>query len=250
MFKKKSNILPHNLDAARLPRHIAIIMDGNGRWAKKRKLPRIEGHRAASRAVRETVETCVKTGIKVLTLYAFSTENWNRPKEEVEVLMGLLDQYLDKEIKTILENNLKFKVIGRREGLRKDILDKIDRMEALSSQNDGMLFCLALNYGGRSELVDCFRKISGLKKKDDTIAIDEKLISDNLYTAGIADPDLLIRTSGEMRISNFLLWQIAYSEIWVTDVLWPDFNKNHLFEAISEYQKRERRFGGIKEQES
>jgi undecaprenyl diphosphate synthase len=247
MLIKKTKGLPVGIDPDRLPKHIAIIMDGNGRWAKKRKLPRIEGHRAGSRAVRETVETCVKTGIQALTLFAFSTENWNRPKDEVDALMDLLSQYLDRESKTVLDNNLRFKMIGRREGLRKDILLKVDKMESDSAGDSGMLFCLALNYSGRAELVDCFKKIAKGLKKDTKTEINESIIASNLYTSDIPDPDLLIRTSGEMRISNFLLWQIAYSEIWITDVLWPDFKAKHLFQAIRDYQKRERRFGGIKE---
>jgi len=247
MLRKKTRGLPAGIDPGHLPRHIAVIMDGNGRWAKKRRLPRIEGHRAGSRAVREIVETCARIGVSALTLFAFSTENWSRPKDEVEALMDLLSQYLDKEYKTVLDNNLRFKMVGRREGLRKDIIDKIDKTERDSAQNDGMLFCLALNYSGRAELVDCFRKILNEIKNDRNIIIDEKMIADNLYTTGVKDPDLLIRTSGEMRISNFLLWQIAYSEIWITEVLWPDFKAKHLFQAIKDYQKRERRFGGIKE---
>jgi len=247
MLRKKTRGLPAGIDPDHMPRHIAVIMDGNGRWAKKRRLPRIEGHRAGSRAVREIVETCARVGVSALTLFAFSTENWSRPKDEVEALMDLLSQYLDKEYKTVLDNNLRFKMVGRREGLRKDIIDKIDKTERDSAQNDRMFFCLALNYSGRAELVDCFRKILNEIKNDRNIIIDEKMIADNLYTAGVEDPDLLIRTSGEMRISNFLLWQIAYSEIWITEVLWPDFKAKHLFQAIKDYQKRERRFGGIKE---
>jgi undecaprenyl diphosphate synthase len=247
MLRKKSSELPPGIDPSHLPRHIAVIMDGNGRWAKKRRLPRIEGHRAGSRAVREIVETCARIGIYALTLYAFSTENWSRPVDEVEALMDLLSQYLDKEYKTVLDNNLRFKVVGRREGLRKDIIEKINKTERDSAQNDGMFFCLALNYSGRAELVDCFSKILNEIKNDPNKKIDEKMIADNLYTSGVEDPDLLIRTSGEMRISNFLLWQIAYSEIWITEVLWPDFKAKHLFQAIRDYQKRERRFGGIKE---
>lgn len=247
MLIKKVKGLPAGIDPDGLPKHIAIIMDGNGRWAKKRKLPRIEGHRAGSRAVRETVETCVKAGISVLTLYAFSTENWNRPKDEVDALMDLLSQYLDREAKTVLDNRLKFKMIGRREGLRKDIITKVDKMERDSANGSGMIFCLALNYSGRAELVDCIKNIAAKSKNNHNIEINEKTVTENLYTFNIPDPDLLIRTSGEMRISNFLLWQIAYSEIWITDVLWPDFKAKHLFQAIRDYQKRERRFGGIKE---
>lgn len=247
MFGKKTEVLPSGIESDSIPRHIAVIMDGNGRWAKKRKLPRIEGHRAASRAVREIVETCAKIGVSALTLFAFSTENWCRPKDEVNGLMDLLSQYLDKEYKTVLDNNLRFRMIGRREGLRKDIINKIDKMERDSSRNTGMFFNLALNYSGRAEIVDCVKKIVNIAGKDKKAVINEKLISGNLYTAGIEDPDLLIRTSGEMRISNFLLWQIAYSELWITDVLWPDFRAKHLYLAIKDYQKRDRRFGGIKE---
>jgi len=245
--KKDTYKLPDDIDRDKLPWHIAVIMDGNGRWAKKRKLPRLEGHRAGSKAVRRTVEAAASIGITNLTLFAFSTENWSRPEKEVRALMTLLDQHLDREKVTVLENNIVFKVIGSRDGIKKSILQKIINLENDSAGNDGMIFNLAINYSGRSELVDTFRRIAGEhnERKINLEDISESLIEKYLYTAGQRDPDLLIRTSGEIRISNFLLWQLAYTELWMTEVLWPDFNEEHLFQAIKDFQKRERRFGGI-----
>ncbi len=227
----------------RLPAHVAIIMDGNGRWAAQRHLPRVEGHRAGIDAVRDTVETAARLGFKVLTLYAFSVENWKRPASEVGMLMVLLKRYLRSELATLLTNDIRFNVIGRPEALSKDIREELDLAMARTSQSRGMLFNIALNYGGRTEIVDAARRAmaSGMRPED----LDEATFSRFLYTGGQPDPDLMIRTSGEMRVSNYLLWQIAYSEIYVTDTLWPDFRRQHLLEAVLAYQKRERRYGGI-----
>ena len=227
----------------RLRAHVAIIMDGNGRWAAQRHLPRVEGHRAGIEAVRDTVECAARLGINVLTLYAFSVENWKRPKSEVSTLMLLLKRYLRSELSTLLRNDIRFRVIGRSEELAPVIQAELHEAIARTSGNRGMLFNIALNYGGRTEIVDAARRAleAGLKPED----LDEDRFASFLYTARQPDPDLLIRTSGEMRVSNFLLWQIAYAEIWVTDTLWPDFRCRHLLEGIVEYQKRDRRFGGI-----
>jgi undecaprenyl diphosphate synthase len=233
------------LDMARLPAHIAVIMDGNGRWAKERGLPRVEGHRAGIESVREAVETAARTGIRVLSLYAFSIENWKRPKREVSTLFRVLEQYLKKEDKVLVRNDLRLKVLGRRDGLPASLLKELDRVEALTAGHGRMVIGLALNYGARTEIVDAVRAIVGEGRKSPN-DIDEDTIARHLYTAGLPDPDLLIRTSGESRISNFLLWQIAYAEIWITPTLWPDFRKRHFFQALLDYQKRERRFGDIR----
>ena len=235
--------LARQLDFARLPQHIAIIMDGNGRWAAERHLPRVEGHRAGIDAVRSTVETSARLGIQVLTLYAFSVENWKRPDTEISALMGLLKHYLRLELKTLLKNNIRFHVIGQRERLSPEIRDELLMAETRTSGNSGMLFNIALSYGGRAEIVDAARR--AIREGIAPDALDETTFSSYLYTAGQPDPDLMIRTSGEMRVSNFLLWQIAYAEIWVTDVLWPDFRRKHLLQAVADFQKRERRYGGI-----
>jgi undecaprenyl diphosphate synthase len=235
------------IDFARLPRHVAIIMDGNGRWAKQRSKTRVEGHRAGVQAVREAVETSARLGLEVLTLYAFSIENWKRPLSEVSTLMGLLKHYLRSEMDTLLENDIRFRVVGRAQELAPDIRAELERAEQRTRTNGGLQFNIALNYGGRSEIVDAAKRLFAdlLRDGRDPEAIDEAAFADRLYTAGQPDPDLLIRTSGELRISNFLLWQIAYAEIWVTEVLWPDFRRRHLLQAIVDYQKRERRYGGI-----
>ena len=235
--------LARQIDFARLPRHVAIIMDGNGRWAAQRHLPRVEGHRAGIDAVRDTVETSARLGIGVLTLYAFSVENWKRPDTEITALMGLLRHYLRAELNTLLKNNIRFRVIGQPDRLSGEIQDELQRAEQRTAQNTGMQFNIALSYGGRAEIVEAAKKVIRLGVSAD--ALDEKTFASMLYTAGQPDPDLLIRTSGEMRVSNFLLWQIAYAEIWVTDALWPDFRARHLFEAVLDYQKRERRYGAI-----
>jgi len=236
--------LVNKLDFSRLPRHIAVIMDGNGRWAKKRKLPRMEGHRAGAKSVREVVETCARLGIQYLTLYAFSKENWKRPKREVATLWKLLEDYLKKEDKVLMENKFRLIVIGQREAIPGSVQNELKRVEDLTKDNKGMTIVAALNYGGRSEIVDGVKKI--LQQNDfDSGSLDEKKFSEYLYTAHIPDPDLLVRTSGELRISNFLLWQCAYSEIWITPAFWPDFRKKHMLQALVDYQKRERRFGDI-----
>jgi undecaprenyl diphosphate synthase len=237
--------LARSINFSKLPAHIAIIMDGNGRWAAQRHLPRVRGHHAGVDSVRDTVETCARLGIQVLTLYAFSVENWKRPPLEVTTLMALLKRYLRLELKTLVRNNIRFRVIGRVEGLPPDVQKELTRAIDSTATNTGMMFNIALNYGGRAEIVDAARRIveAGIKPGE----LDEGRFGEFLYTAGQPDPDLLIRTSGEMRVSNFLLWQIAYAEIYVTDVLWPDFRRLHLLEAVTDYQKRDRRYGGIKQ---
>jgi undecaprenyl diphosphate synthase len=228
---------------AQLPAHVAIIMDGNGRWAAQRHLPRVEGHRAGIQSVREVVEASARLGIGVLTLYAFSVENWKRPRAEVNTLMLLLKRYLRLEIGTLHRHNIRFQVVGRPDELSPDIKRELDLATAQTEANTGMQFNIALNYSGRAEIVDAARRaiMAGVAPDD----LDERRFSDFLYTAGQPDPDLLIRTSGEMRVSNFLLWQIAYSEIWVTETLWPDFRCRDLLEAVVAYQKRDRRYGGL-----
>jgi undecaprenyl diphosphate synthase len=237
--------LARQVNFDRLPQHIAVIMDGNGRWAAQRHLPRVEGHRAGIDSVREIVETSARIGIPVLTLYAFSVENWKRPATEVSTLMSLLKRYLRLELNTLLRNNIRFKVIGRFSELAPDVQSELKAAEDRTASNAGMQFNIALNYGGRAEIVEAARRM--LAAKIDPNELDETRFAGFLYTADQPDPDLLIRTSGEMRVSNFLLWQIAYAEIWVTDTLWPDFRKRHLLEAIIDYQKRDRRYGGIKQ---
>jgi undecaprenyl diphosphate synthase len=235
------------IDFARLPRHIAIIMDGNGRWARTRNLPRVAGHRAGIAAVRDVVEASARLGFQVLTLYAFSVENWKRPEGEVRTLMGLLREYLKKELHTLQDNNIAFNVIGRMEELGPSIRrELLEGMEATRG-NTGLLFNIALSYGGRAEIVDaCNRLLADRAGAAGPRApLDEAAFERYLYTAGQPDPDLLIRTSGEMRISNFLLWQIAYAEIWVTETLWPDFRRRELLQAIVDYQKRDRRYGRV-----
>lgn len=240
----EEDMLVQELDFDRIPVHVAIIMDGNGRWARKRNLPRIEGHRAGSKSVQEVVETSARLGIKYLTLYAFSKENWKRPKREVSTLWRLLEDYLKNEDKVLVDNELGLRVIGQTEEVPENVRRELRRVEKLTKGNAKMTIVLALNYGGRAEIVDAVKRI--LKEKDlDPDELDEKLFSSYLYTNGIPDPDLLIRTSGEQRISNFLLWEIAYSEIWIINELWPDFRKKHLLQALVEYQRRERRFGDI-----
>jgi undecaprenyl diphosphate synthase len=236
-------MLAREINFERLPVHVAIIMDGNGRWAAQRHLPRVEGHRAGIDAVRDSVETAARLGIRVLTLYAFSIENWKRPASEVGTLMQLLKRYLRSELNTLLSNDIRFRVIGRMEDLAPDIKDELNAAIERTSASSGMLFNIALNYGGRAEIVDAARQAiaSGVSPQD----LDEERFASFLYTAGQPDPDLLVRTSGEMRVSNYLLWQIAYSEIYVTDTLWPDFRRRHFIEAVLAYQKRERRYGGI-----
>ncbi len=236
-----------DLDTAKLPSHIAIIMDGNGRWAKKRFLNRIKGHEKGADTVRTIVRACREIGISILTLYAFSTENWQRPKAEVAALMTLLKKFLESEQKELLDNNIRFNTIGQIERLPEDVQRAVHETMTLTKNNSGMVLNLALSYGGRSEIVNMVREIAKKTKdgKIDPDAITSELVSEHLYTAGMPDPDLLIRTSGEMRISNFLLWQIAYSEIFVTNTLWPDFCKDEFIQILKDYQCRERRFGKV-----
>ena len=236
-----------DLDPAKLPSHVAIIMDGNGRWAKKRLLNRIQGHEKGSETVRAIVRACRKIGISYLTLYAFSTENWQRPRSEVAALMTLLKKFLESEQKEMLDNNIRLYAIGQIERLPKNVRQVLYKAMTLTKNNDGMILNLALSYGGRAEIVKMVKEIA-IKAKDDSIspdAITPEIISEHLYTSEIPDPDLLIRTSGEMRISNFLLWQIAYTEIYVTDTLWPDFGKDEFVRILQDYQLRERRYGKV-----
>src|SRR5688572_14938216 len=235
--------LARQIEMDRLPRHVAIIMDGNGRWAGQRHLPRVEGHRSGIDSVRDVVETSARLGLDVLTLYAFSVENWKRPVSEVSTLMTLLKRYLRLELSTLLRNNIRFRVIGRASELATDIRSELALAEEKTAANTGMLFNIALNYGGRAEIVEAVRRLLDAGVRPDEL--DEQRFAGFLYTAGQPDPDLLIRTSGEMRVSNYLLWQIAYAEIYVTETLWPDFRRRHLLDAVLAYQKRERRYGGI-----
>jgi undecaprenyl diphosphate synthase len=241
--------LYRRLDPGRLPNHIAIIMDGNGRWAKRRHLPRVAGHRSGVTAVRSTVETAARIGIPALTLYAFSEENWKkRPQSEVDFLMGLLSRYLKAEVPILNKNNIRLEYIGRQHELPPDVQERMEWAREATSRNSGMVLTLALNYSARSELVDAFRSIvsaAALNGGLDHLEIDEETVARHLYTRNLPDPDLVVRTSGEMRLSNFLLWQLAYAEIYVTPTLWPDFRGLHLLEGIAEYQKRERRYGGL-----
>jgi undecaprenyl diphosphate synthase len=233
------------LDLGRLPAHVAIIMDGNGRWAKQRRLPRAEGHRAGVAAVRDTVESAARLGIGHLTLYAFSVENWKRPRAEVWTLMNLLKEYVRRELDTLVRNDIRFAPIGRWRELDPSVVSTLERAVEATAGCGGMRFNIALNYSGRCEIVDACRRIVADWAAGRRLDIDEETLSSSLYTAGQPDPDLLIRTSGEQRVSNFLLWQIAYAEIHVTPVLWPDFRRSHLLEAILDFQGRERRFGGV-----
>jgi undecaprenyl diphosphate synthase len=242
--------LLEKLNLGHLPRHLAVIMDGNGRWAQRRHLPRIAGHRKGTETARVTIETCSRLKIEALTLYAFSVENWRRPKAEIDFLMQLLREYLRQEMPLIQRNNIRMRFLGRADELPAAVQrDTREAMEA-TEQNTGMVLCIALNYGGRAEIVDAAnallaeRQTSGNSQK-----LTEAELERHLYTSGLPDPDLLIRTSGEMRVSNFLLWQIAYAEIFVTETLWPDFNRARLLEAIADFQKRDRRYGGIGESE-
>jgi undecaprenyl diphosphate synthase len=240
--------LARAIDPDRLPSHIAIIMDGNGRWAARKRLPRVAGHQAGVGPVRATVETCAQLGVKVLTLYAFSVENWKRPRTEVETLWRLLRYYLRQELPELQRNGVRLRAIGRLEALPPQVRTELESVAEATAGNRGLLVNLAINYGGRTEIVDAINSILERARRNGSVAslkLDEQLISSHLYTGACPDPDLLIRTSGEMRISNFLLWQIAYAELYVTDTLWPDFTRHHLLEAIFEYQKRERRYGGL-----
>lgn len=229
-----------------LPRHIGFIMDGNGRWAKQRGLPRLAGHRAGAENLRRVLRACGEWGIKYVTIYAFSTENWGRPKEEVEGLFNLLDNYIDQYLPELMKEGVQVRHIGRMDGVPERLQEKIRQVVDATKDNDRLILCVAFNYGGRSEIVDAVRKIiaEGYKPEE----VNEELISSYLYTADIPDPDLIIRTAGEMRLSNFLLWQSAYAEYYSTPVYWPDFDEEELYKALLDYSRRERRFGLIKEQ--
>jgi undecaprenyl diphosphate synthase len=236
--------LLEKLDLERLPRHIAVIMDGNGRWAQKRHLPRVAGHRAGTQSARTTIETCARLHVEALTLYAFSVENWRRPKAEIEFLMQLLREYLRKEMPLIQRNNIRMRFLGRTDELPEGVQKDTREATEATAGNSGMVLSIALNYGGRAEIVDAMNAILA-ERNGNKSAVTEDELTKHLYTASLPDPDLLIRTSGEMRVSNFLLWQIAYAEIFVTETLWPDFNRPRLLEALLDFQKRERRYGGI-----
>lgn len=233
----------------RIPRHIAIIMDGNGRWAQARGLPRMFGHRSGAAVVRTIVEECGLLGVECLTLYSFSLDNWKRPSDEVQALMELYTTYIEGETEQIMAANIRFRQIGRREGLPTRVLDAVDRLTALTAGNTGPTLCLAVNYGARAEIVDAARALAERVKRGELQPhqIDESAISHHLYTHGLSDPDLLIRTAGEMRVSNYLLWQISYAELHVTDVLWPDFGVDDLHRAIRDFASRSRRFGGLQD---
>ena len=242
-------LLVRRIDLDRLPRHIAIIMDGNGRWARARSLPRVEGHRAGVASVREVVETSARLGLPVLTLYAFSVENWKRPRFEVWTLMNLLKEYVRKEREALVENDIRFSVLGRWRELDPSVVRELEATVEATRHCRGMSFNIALNYSGRCEIVDACRSIVADWAAGKRADIDEETIGRYLYTSGQPDPDLMIRTSGELRVSNFLLWQIAYAEIWVTQTLWPDFRRRDLYEAVLDYQQRERRYGGVTQAE-
>jgi undecaprenyl diphosphate synthase len=240
--------LAHAIDPSKLPAHIAIIMDGNGRWASRRRLPRVAGHKAGIGPVRSAVETCARLGIQVLTLYAFSVENWKRPRAEVETLWRLLHYYLRKELPDLQKNGIRLQAIGRVDRLPPNVLRELESVVEATRGNRRLLVNLAVNYSGRAEIVDAVNALleqARLEGRVDSLEIDERSIASRLYTSALPDPDLLIRTSGEMRISNFLLWQIAYAELYVTDTLWPDFSRTELLKAVLEYQKRDRRYGGL-----
>lgn len=245
----KADPLTHLPDVPpeRIPRHIAVIMDGNGRWARERGMSRIFGHQAGAESIRAIIEESGKLGIEALTLYSFSSENWKRPQDEVAALMELSLQYMRSERELLIEHNIRFLPIGRREGLPREVLEELDRTVEMTRRCTGPTLCVAMNYGGRTEIVDAVRAIAreAVEGLIDPDSIDESVIESSLYTAGLPEPDLLIRTSGEMRISNFLLWQISYAEIHVTDVLWPDFRAPQLHEAIRDFARRQRRFGGV-----
>jgi undecaprenyl diphosphate synthase len=236
------------LDPDRLPQHIAVIMDGNGRWARRRHLPRVAGHKQGVAAVRDVVTMASRIGVKAITLYAFSAENWKRPKTETSFLMTLLRSYLKKELPVMQENNVRLRYIGRIHELPPAVQERMRWAQEQTAQNTGMIMTLALNYAGRAELIDAFRSIVQAAAGNGGLAglkIDEELVSRHLYASDLPDPDLVIRTSGEMRLSNFLLWQLAYTEIYVTPTLWPDFKGTHLLEAIADFQRRERRYGNV-----
>lgn len=243
-----NQVLIEQLDPNRIPKHVAIIMDGNGRWAQKKGFPRVYGHRNGAATLKKIVRVASDLGVKVLTAYAFSTENWKRPTDEVQFIMELFSHYLDNEIDEMHQNRVKIRFIGNIDRLDSSLQKKIEHAQNLTQFNQGLILNLAVNYGGRAELTDAVRKIAEKIKQGelDVADIDEDTITENLYTCNLPDPDLLIRPSGDLRISNFLLWQIAYSEFWFTEVNWPDFTPDLFMQAIYEYQQRDRRFGGVK----
>ena len=247
MSSNSSAPIPADIDVTRLPRHIAVIMDGNGRWARKRLLNRIKGHERGAETVRTVVRTCRQIGVSFLTLYAFSTENWERPKSEIAALMTLLKRFLVQETDELLDKNIRLNAIGQVDRLPGDVQETLAQVMDVTSQNTAMTLNLALNYGGRTEIVAMARKIAEQAKAGtlDPEAVSQDIVARYLYTCDMPDPDLLIRTSGEMRISNFLLWQIAYAEIFITPTLWPDFNRDELLDILRWYQNRERRFGKV-----
>ena len=244
----ESALEAQGLAQQKLPRHVAVIMDGNGRWAQSQGLPRVEGHRRGVKSVREIVEECARLDLAQLTLYCLSSENWKRPRRELDFLMSLLEQYVIEERSEIMRQDLVFSMIGRREGLSPGVLTEVEKTLAQSRDNQGMRLCLAVNYGSRAEIVDAVQALAREVAAGSLApaAIGEEHISSHLYTAGMPDPDLLIRTAGELRVSNFLLWQISYAELWVTQKCWPEFRRLDLFEALRDYAARDRRFGGLK----
>ncbi len=245
----RSQKLEFGVPSDKRPRHIAIIMDGNGRWAQRRNLPRIEGHRRGVASVRRTTEECARLDIEQLTLYCLSSENWKRPQHELDFLMHLLEQYMIEERALIMEQNIRVAVIGRRENIPSSVLSEIDKTIEMSAANTGTRLCLAINYGGRAEMVDAVQQIAAKVSRGelDPAEISEDTIANHLYTQGMPEPDLMIRTAGEMRISNFLLWQISYAELWVTQRCWPEFDLTDLHQAIHDFANRDRRFGGLRE---
>jgi len=247
IFKRKNKPKANELDINNIPKHIGIIMDGNGRWAKKRGLPRSAGHRMGAKTLEQITRDAGHLGVRYLTVYAFSTENWKRPADEVEALMKLLSEYLDDYKRLIGDEDIRVRIIGSYDGLDEEIIDKIKNIEEQTKNNSAITLNIALNYGGRDELVFAARKIAEQVKNGSLVPEDitEKLISENIYTNYMPDPDFIIRPSGEYRLSNFLLWQSAYSEFWYSDILWPDFTRDDLITAICDYQKRNRRFGGV-----
>ncbi|MGZ0049721.1 isoprenyl transferase [Brevibacillus gelatini] len=246
--RKEKQSVPAELDrSGKIPQHVAVIMDGNGRWANMRNLPRVAGHRAGMKTVKEVVKAADEIGVRYMTMYAFSTENWKRPRDEVDFLMKLPQEFLSTELDELVERNVRIRMLGSKEKLPAHTLKALHEAEERTYENQGLQLCFALNYGGRDEIVKAFSVLASKVKAGelDPEALDEEAVSRYLYTSDIPDPDLLIRTSGEIRLSNFMLWQLAYTELWFTDVLWPDFTREHFYQAIVEYQGRARRYGAV-----
>jgi len=245
----RPEVLLPDVHPARIPRHVAVIMDGNGRWAQERGFPRIFGHRNGTAAVRTAIETCVQVGIEVLTLYSFSSENWARPSDEIKALMSLCVDYCEGERDALREHNIRVRVIGRRTGMPEEVIEALDTLERTTAECTGLTLCLAINYGARDEIVDAVRDIAKRVQAGEVEpdAIDQQLVADSLYTHDLPDPDLLIRTGGDLRVSNYLLWQISYSEIFVTQTYWPEFDQASWLDAVRDYARRQRRFGGLAE---